>query len=198
MPTSPTSPANTVYKDTGKPILPPYEIRKVEGVKVGFVGLTLEGTPDIVNPAGISEVDFLDEVETANKYARELKARGVEALVLLLHEGGQQNGTVGLSDCNNFTGPVKEIVAGLRGEYGLVVSGHTHRYYTCSLPNSAGGQTRRHQRRQQRPADHRRRLLAGPPQRPVHRDQRPQHRGLQRCPQRRRHLAAHRRAAPSC
>ena len=132
---------NTVYKDSGKPILPPYEIRNVEGVKVGFVGLTLEGTPDIVNPAGISEVDFLDEVATANKYARQLKARGVEALVLLLHEGGQQNGTVGLSDCNNFTGPVKEIVAGLRGEYGLVVSGHTHRYYTCSLPNSAGTQT---------------------------------------------------------
>ena len=133
--------ANTVYKDSGKPILPPYEIRKVNGVEVGFVGLTLEGTPDIVNPAGISEVDFLDEVTTANRYARELKARGVEALVLLLHEGGQQNGTVGISDCNNFSGPVKEIVAGLRGEYGLVVSGHTHRYYTCSLPNSAGTQT---------------------------------------------------------
>jgi 5'-nucleotidase len=29
-------------------------------------------------------------------------------------------------------------VAGLNPEFGLVVSGHTHRFYTCTLPNKAG------------------------------------------------------------
>jgi 5'-nucleotidase len=29
-------------------------------------------------------------------------------------------------------------VAGLRPEYGVVVSGHTHRFYSCALPNSSG------------------------------------------------------------
>ena len=30
------------------------------------------------------------------------------------------------------------IVAGLNPEFGLVVSGHTHRFYSCTLPNSGG------------------------------------------------------------
>ena len=38
--------ANVVYKDTGKPIFPPYAIRKFGGIKVGFIGMTLEGTPE--------------------------------------------------------------------------------------------------------------------------------------------------------
>ncbi|MDR7279360.1 bifunctional metallophosphatase/5'-nucleotidase [Catenuloplanes atrovinosus] len=136
--------ANTVYKKSGLPILPPVEVRLVDGVPVGFVGMTLEGTPGIVNPAGIQDVNFLDEVQTANKWGGLLRAFGVKSLVLLLHEGGQQNSppaTPALSECANFSGPVVDIVKGLRPEFGLVVSGHTHRYYTCALPNSQGTQT---------------------------------------------------------
>ena len=85
--------ANVVDKTTNRPILAPYTIEKVGGVKVGFVGMTLEGTPSIVNPAGITSVNFLDEAETANRYARELRQHhGVRSIVLLLHEGGQQTG----------------------------------------------------------------------------------------------------------
>ena len=134
--------ANVVNKSNGKPILPPYKIRKVGKVKVGFVGMTLEGTPSIVNPNGIQTVDFLDEVETANKYAAELKAKGVNAIVLLLHEGGSQaapNNTP--AACNGFTGPVVDIVHGLDPAYGIVISGHTHQPYVCSLPDSAGEPT---------------------------------------------------------
>ncbi len=67
--------ANTVYRDTGEPILPAWKVRKVQGVSVGFIGMTLEGTPSIVNPAGITSVNFLDEIETANKYATSCWAR---------------------------------------------------------------------------------------------------------------------------
>ena len=133
--------ANTVYRDSGKTILPAYTTRTVQGVKVGFIGMTLEGTPGIVNPAGITDVRFLDEVETANKYADQLLAKGVEALVLLIHEGGQQNSPptpLDPSGCANFTGALPPIVAGLNPEFDLVVSGHTHRPYVCQLPNSAG------------------------------------------------------------
>jgi 5'-nucleotidase len=134
--------ANVVNKSNGKPILPPYKIRKVGKVKVGFVGMTLEGTPSIVNPNGIQTVDFLDEVETANKYAAELKAKGVNAIVLLLHEGGSQaapNNTP--AACNGFTGPVVDIVHGLDPAYGIVISGHTHQPYVCNLPDAAGQPT---------------------------------------------------------
>ena len=82
--------ANVVSKRTRLPILLPFTIKKVGGVPVGFVGMTLKGTPSIVNPAGITTVDFLDEATTANTYAKVLRLLGVRSLVLLLHEGGTQ------------------------------------------------------------------------------------------------------------
>jgi 5'-nucleotidase len=131
--------ANTISKKTGLPILPPIDIKFVDGVPVGFVGLTLEGTPSIVNPAGIQNVRFADEVETANKWGRLLRLFGVRAQVLLVHEGGAQGANPpGVSSCDNFTGPIVPIVAGLNPEFGVVVSGHTHRFYSCTLPNSSG------------------------------------------------------------
>ena len=133
--------ANTISKKTGLPILPPIDIKFVKGVPVGFVGLTLEGTPGIVNPAGIQSVRFANEIETANKWGNLLKMFGVKAQVLLVHQGGQQNASEpvpvpGVSDCNAFSGPIVPIVAGLNPEFSLVVSGHTHRFYSCTLPNS--------------------------------------------------------------
>ncbi|GAA1601636.1 bifunctional metallophosphatase/5'-nucleotidase [Actinoplanes couchii] len=136
--------ANTIDKKTKLPILPPVDIRFVGGVPVGFIGMTLEGTPGIVNPAGITGVTFTDEVQTANKWSNVLRTLGVRAQVLLLHEGGTQAAvtpTPGVSDCTGFTGPVVPIVAGLNPEIGVVVSGHTHRFYQCELPNRTGART---------------------------------------------------------
>jgi 5'-nucleotidase len=132
--------ANTIDNRTGLPILPPIDIKFVGGVPVGFVGLTLEGTASIVNPAGIANVHFTDEVATANKWGNVLKRLGVKAQVLLIHEGGTQSPppTPGVSDCTNFSGAIVPIVAGLNPEFRIVVSGHTHRFYKCTLPNSNG------------------------------------------------------------
>jgi 5'-nucleotidase len=133
--------ANVVDKRTRLPILPPFDIKIVQGVPVAFVGMTLKGTPSIVNPAGITTVDFLDEVQTANSYADLLGWLGIKSMVLLIHEGGQQNPPPTPQDpsgCANFAGPIAGIVAGLRPAYGLVVSAHTHRFYSCALPNSSG------------------------------------------------------------
>jgi 5'-nucleotidase len=131
--------ANTISNKTGLPILPPIDIRLINGVPVGFVGMTLEGTAGIVNPAGIKDVHFANVVQTANKWSNVLKLLGVKAQVLLVHEGGQQGSatpTPGVSDCTNFSGPIVDIVKGLNPEFGLVVSGHTHRFYSCTLPNA--------------------------------------------------------------
>jgi 5'-nucleotidase len=131
--------ANTINNKTGLPILPPIDIKLVKGVPVGFVGMTLEGTASIVNPAGIKDVHFTNVVQTANKWSNVLKLLGVKAQVLLVHEGGAQGSatpTPGVSDCTGFSGPIVDIVKGLNPEFGLVVSGHTHRFYSCTLPNS--------------------------------------------------------------
>jgi 5'-nucleotidase len=132
--------ANVTYKKSGLPILPPFDVRFFDGVPVGFIGMTLEGTPSIVNPAGITSVDFRDEIEVANFWGGLLRLVGIKSLVLLLHEGGQQNPLSSQpTGCVNFTGPVTQIAAGLRPEFGIIVSGHTHQWYTCELPNRDGG-----------------------------------------------------------
>ena len=84
--------ANVVHKDDASTLFKPYAIRKFQGKKIGFIGMTLEGTPQIVAPSGISNLNFLDEAATANRYAQELKRKhGVKAIVVLLHEGGTQS-----------------------------------------------------------------------------------------------------------
>jgi 5'-nucleotidase len=135
--------ANVIEKQTGLPMLLPLDVKFVDGIPVAFVGMTLEGTPSIVNPAGIQSVTFRNEVEVANQYA-DLLGRfvGIHAMVLLIHQGGSQQATQpaipDVSGCDRFAGDITPIVKGLRPEYGIVVSGHTHRFYSCALPNSSG------------------------------------------------------------
>jgi 5'-nucleotidase len=133
--------ANVTDQQTKLPILLPFTIKLVQGVPVGFVGMTLKGTAQIVNPAGVTTVDFRDEVDTANFYAGLLGLLGIRSLALVIHEGGIQGApppVLDPSSCNNFTGAIAPIVAGLNPNYGVVVSGHTHQWYTCSLPNAGG------------------------------------------------------------
>jgi 5'-nucleotidase len=84
--------ASTIEKSTGKTVFPPYAIRHFEGIPVAFIGLTLKGTPKLVSPVGVADLEFKDEADTVNALVPELKARGVEAIVVLIHEGGFPTG----------------------------------------------------------------------------------------------------------
>lgn len=128
--------ANVVRKDDGSTLLPGTSIKKIKGARIGFIGMTLEATPTLVSPAGVSSVDFLDEVETANAQAEVLKKQGVEAIVVLLHEGGYQTGTI--NQCNGISAPIAQIAAQMSPEIDQIITGHTHQAYICSLPDPAG------------------------------------------------------------
>lgn len=94
--------------------------------------MTLEGTPQIVTQAGVAGLTFTDEIETANRYAAELQAQGVESIVVLVHEGGAQ-ASGGINDCNGLTGPIVDIANGFSDAIDVVVSGHTHQAYNCVI-----------------------------------------------------------------
>jgi len=128
--------ANVFDEDTGRTIFPPYRIMNLHGTRVAFVGMTLEGTPSIVTPSGVAGLDFRDEADTVNALVPRLRHRGVESIVVLLHEGGFTTG--GVNDCPGVSGPIVDIVARLDDEIDAVLSGHTHRAYNCALPNAAG------------------------------------------------------------
>jgi 5'-nucleotidase len=133
--------ANVVYRDTGETIFPAYTVKQVGGVKVGFIGLTLEGTPQIVSASGIQTVNFLDEATTINAAAHELRLQGVRTIVVLIHEGGAQSVSLSpstIDSCTGMSGAIVDIVGNLVPTVDLVVSGHTHNAYSCMLPNSEG------------------------------------------------------------
>lgn len=123
--------ASTVDEATGQTLLPGYEIRHFEGIPVGFIGLTLKSTPELVTPTGVAGLRFEDEAETVNKLVPELRAKGVEAIVVMIHEGGFPTGDY--NECAGISGPIVDIVKKLDKAVDLIVSGHTHRAYQCQI-----------------------------------------------------------------
>ena len=134
--------ANVVWKDPSAhktpTVFPGTEIMKVGGEKVAFIGMTLEATDTIVSPAGIQEIDFADEVETANALVPQLRMRGVESIVVLLHEGVQPADPTAYNGCPGVSGPGLAIAQNLSPAIDAVVSGHTHQAYNCVVQDPDG------------------------------------------------------------
>ena len=128
--------ANVVGSKTAAPIFPPTAVRRIGGVTVGFIGLTYQATWQIVPPEVNREVVFLDEAPVINRYAAELKRRGVNVVAVLVHEGGRQAGDESASDpsaCREFGGSIVGLSEQLTTDVDVVVSGHTHAAYICRV-----------------------------------------------------------------
>jgi 5'-nucleotidase len=123
--------ASTVDTRTGRTLLPPYIVRRFDGIDVAFIGLTLAATPSIVAADGVAGLEFRDEARTVNALVPGLRARGIEAIVLLIHEGGFP--AKGPNDCPALSGPITQIVPKLDRAVDVVISGHTHRAYNCRI-----------------------------------------------------------------
>ncbi|MFC8230905.1 bifunctional metallophosphatase/5'-nucleotidase [Streptomyces sp. NPDC057287] len=136
--------ANVTSEKSGKPILKPYTVWKKNGVKIGFIGVTLEGTPNIVTANGVKGLKFHDEIETVNKYAKELDRQGVKSIVALIHEGGAPASSSYNYDCDSpgagdgISGPIVDIAKGITPKVDALVTGHTHQAYVCTVPDPSG------------------------------------------------------------
>ncbi len=128
--------ANVFYENTDKTLLAPYTVKKFRGgQKVAFIGMTLEDTPNIVTKSGVEGLSFKDEVDTANALVPKLKKQGIEAIVVLLHEGGLPADPRAYNSCPGISGPITDIAKNLDPEIDAIISGHTHQAYNCSIPD---------------------------------------------------------------
>ncbi|MFE7410839.1 bifunctional metallophosphatase/5'-nucleotidase [Streptomyces laurentii] len=136
--------ANVTSEKTGKPLLDPTFVWEKDGVKIGFIGVTLEGTPNVVTAEGVKGLTFGDEVETINKYAKILERQGVKSIVALVHEGGLPASANYDYDCDSpvagggVSGPITEIAKNVDPQVDALVTGHTHNAYVCTIPDPAG------------------------------------------------------------
>ncbi len=135
--------ANVQDSASKKTLLAPYAIKTFGKVRVAFIGMTLKETPTIVSPSGVAGLEFTDEAATVNTLIPKLRARGVRAVVVLIHQGGTQPITQAADTINSCSGnlagtPIAPIVNALDDEVDLVISGHTHQAYNCQLKNKSG------------------------------------------------------------
>ncbi len=145
--------ANVYNNRTGRTILPAFWVKHFrDGAKVGFIGMTLKGTPDIVTKSGVEGLTFTDEVRTANRLVPLLRRQGVKAIVVLIHQGGVPVAATyqGMTATPTYDytcagggsltddSAILPIARGLSPQIDLIVSGHTHQPYVCDVPDPAG------------------------------------------------------------
>ncbi|MGE5529684.1 MAG: bifunctional metallophosphatase/5'-nucleotidase [Patescibacteria group bacterium] len=111
--------ANVVDAGTKRPLLPPYAVKTVEGVPIAFIGVVTAETPRITTADGVAGLEFLDPAASINHYLPVLHEKGVEAIVVLAHEGGIQKKA-------RIEGPIAELAAAIGDAVDVIVSGHTH------------------------------------------------------------------------
>lgn len=122
--------ANVVDSKTKQPILDPYIIKEAGGEKIGFIGITLAGTPSIVTPSGVAGVDFTDEVAAINKYTTELKEQGIKAIVVIAHNPGTSD-----TDGKNADGEAIDFANKVDDEVDVIFAAHNHKYLNATVDN---------------------------------------------------------------
>lgn len=115
--------ANVLDKKTGKTVFPPYIIKQINGIKIGFIGVVTTDTNDFVLSNSRQEVVITDEVNAINKSAQQLKEQGVRSIVVLAHiaVNSDQNG-------GNPKEDLAEMAYKVDDEVDVMFGAHNHQY----------------------------------------------------------------------
>ncbi len=109
--------ANVKQADN-RPLLTPYIIKEVDGVKVGIFGLSTPETTFKTHPKNVEGLTFADPVTVAKDMVAELKDK-VDVIVALAH--------IGLDATSDVT---SEEIAIAVPEIDLIIDGHSHTVLT--------------------------------------------------------------------
>lgn len=109
--------ANATYKKDGSYLVKPYIIKEVAGVKIGILGMTNPNIPRWDGPK-VTELDFAKPVDSAKKHIEEMKAEGVDLIILSTHMGYE-------SEYEGSGDGADEVIAAFP-EVAAVITGHAH------------------------------------------------------------------------
>jgi 5'-nucleotidase len=123
--------ANMVDRNTGKPPswAQPYTIARVGGARIGIIGLSTPDTPNVTMRANVLTLDFTDPVEATIATAKELRARGVDAIVVIAHIGGRcqkMDEPHSLDSCDRQQEAMRFLESMPAGTIDAFFGGHTH------------------------------------------------------------------------
>ncbi|MDG0794317.1 bifunctional 2',3'-cyclic-nucleotide 2'-phosphodiesterase/3'-nucleotidase [Cohnella ginsengisoli] len=113
--------ANVVDEKTGEPIIAPYAVKEIGGVKIGFIGVVTMATVTKVSPEGLKGVKLVDQAPVVNKAVDELKKQGIKSIVILAHDPATTNATTGLT-----TGEAADLANSVDDEVDVIMAGDNH------------------------------------------------------------------------
>ncbi|CRK81699.1 bifunctional metallophosphatase/5'-nucleotidase [Neobacillus massiliamazoniensis] len=127
--------ANTYYQ--GKPLLEGINstngkdfIKDVQGIKVGFFGITTQETYYKTNPNNIVGVSFTDPIKTSQDEVDKLKKDGAQVIVGIMHIGND-------SSSDPISDKIAENVTGID----VIIDGHSHTIENKHVNNTLIAQT---------------------------------------------------------
>jgi 2',3'-cyclic-nucleotide 2'-phosphodiesterase/3'-nucleotidase len=120
--------ANIVHKTTRKPLTysSPYSIVELPHIKVGIIGVIGSTLTSSISYSRVADYEFLDQVTTVAKYAKELRTQqSVDFVIVNIHLQG---------DASNRS------LASLVGDerIDLIINGHTHIQEREKITHSSG------------------------------------------------------------
>jgi len=102
--------SNVIEKATGQTLLPATNIVEIDGVKVGFFGLTT--TEAVILPAHVENVEFREYKQNAENSIAALRTGGADIIVALAHFSNTD---------------IHELISALTDKPDVVIEGHDHR-----------------------------------------------------------------------
>lgn len=108
--------ANVVRKGSGELLVEPFIIKEIDGLKVAVIGLITEDVPTLVLPDNVKDLEFLDVIDTAERYVPELRNKA-DLVIALTHIGYYDPDSERLGDVQ-----LAQAVPGID----VIVGGHTH------------------------------------------------------------------------
>jgi 5'-nucleotidase len=122
--------ANVIDKQTNTPLFPPYLIKEINGVKIGFIGVLTTETNDYVVYKNREQVQIIDEVSAINQASEQLINKGVKAIVVLAHVSAKSDITGG-----NPEQALVEMAPLIHDEVDVIFAGHSHSYANTLVDN---------------------------------------------------------------
>ncbi|MFV2049767.1 bifunctional 2',3'-cyclic-nucleotide 2'-phosphodiesterase/3'-nucleotidase [Metabacillus sp. YM-086] len=111
--------ANAFDTRDGQLITDPYTVLETGGQKIGIIGVVTQETPSMIVTKGNESLKITGEAEAINKYTAELKAQGVESIVVLAHNPATQTGYTDSFDASRIAEQIND-------EVDVIFAAHNH------------------------------------------------------------------------
>ncbi|HWJ78724.1 MAG TPA: 5'-nucleotidase C-terminal domain-containing protein [Niallia sp.] len=122
--------ANIIDKKTNRHVFPPYLIKEIDGINIGFIGVVTTDTNLYIPPEHRDSIKITDEVTAINKAADELKKQGVKSIVVLGHISSKSN-LDGTQPDEDFA----KMAPDIDDEVDILFGAHNHQYTNTVVDN---------------------------------------------------------------